>query len=111
MKNKSNHCPGCSRHCSLNAPRCKYGCRYIAKLEKQKQTCETPLRKWERDVQRGGLLWRLLHVSRWMKKALRDGCTSEKELLCLLDESHQRDLALALSALEACLTPCEKCKK
>lgn len=111
MKDKTNRCPGCSRHCPLNAPRCKYGCRYVSKLKNQTQEAETPLRKWERDVQRGGLLWRLLYVSRWMKKALRKGCISEKELLSLLDESHQQELAVALAALEACLTPCEKCKK
>lgn len=111
MKNKSNRCPGCSRHCTLDAPRCKYGCRYSAKMENRKKQEEAPMRKWERDVRRGGLLWRMLHVSRWMKKSLRKGCVSEKELLALLDETHQRELASALAALEACLTPCEKCKK
>lgn len=111
MKNKTNCCPGCSRHCSLDAPRCKYGCRYLSKLEERKQENEAPLRKWERDVQRGGLLWRLLRVGRKMKKAMKKGCISEKELLALLDETHRRELASALSALEASLTPCEKCKK
>ena len=64
---KENVCPGCGKHCPLSSPRCKYGMRYAAKLQKQK----TPKKhKWEKHVTPDGPAHLMMTVSRKAKKAL-----------------------------------------
>ena len=96
-------CPGCSKHCCENAPRCKYGRSYFAK-QQEKQEEKTKVKyKWERKVTNGGLIWRLLSVNRRVKKAVCREDISEEELLCVLTDGEQEALYAILSKLEKTL--------
>jgi len=99
-------CPGCSRHCTAENVRCKRGCAYFAKLEKDahtgnkaKQKHPEKKRKWEKDVAAGGLIWHLLSVSGGAKKALRRGYIREEQLLESLSEADREQLRCILKKL------------
>jgi len=90
-------CPGCSKHCCENAPRCKYGRAYFAKQQKK---AEEPKYKWEANVTRGGLIWKLLFVNRKVKKAVCKTIVSEEKLLAALTVEEKAMLQTALEKLE-----------
>lgn len=103
-KRRQDVCPGCSRHCSLNHVRCKYGQKYIEKIRTpDADSHQTPEDnhhyKWEKYVAQGGLAWKLLWVSSRSKKALRRKKRTEQALLDALDEGEQAQLDALLEKL------------
>ena len=106
-----NTCPGCSRHCTMDHPHCKYGRQYFEK-QKQKEVSKTvcphcPKKqnpdspaKWEAYVQKGGTAWQLLYASRMAKKALRKKQVNEQMLLHRLSAEEREQLAEMLSRLD-----------
>lgn len=103
MQNKSGKCPGCGRHCPLDAPRCKYGIRYANKIKGEKVKEERRF-KWEKYVASGGVVWKMLHVSRNAKKSLVRGVVTEEQLLAALTDSERRMLEEILEKLNVCTT-------
>ena len=105
-------CPGCSRHCHQGNVRCKYGLKHFEKEEKKRKaecivdTKHTKLRKWEKHVQRGGLLWQFLWVGSLSKRALRKKQLDEVKLLAALDEQEQEQLHQLLKKLVDHLMHC-----
>ena len=99
-------CPGCHKHCEEGHARCKYGCRYFAKLHAQENTaCACPKKnckhKWENDVTQGSSIWHLLSCSRRIKKALRSKSMTEEQLLSALNDSERQTLSGLLNKLES----------
>ena len=66
--------------------RCKFGQKYFAK-QAEKQSAEPPKHKWEQYVTPQGLLWQELTLGCEVKKALRKGITTEKQLMAALDDA------------------------
>lgn len=97
-KHHSDVCPGCSRHCSLSHVRCKYGQRYIEKLQAHEDS--KPRRKWEKHVTQGGLTWKLLFTASSIKKALRKKRITEEALLATLSSQERGQLLALLAKLE-----------
>ncbi|MBQ8508189.1 MAG: hypothetical protein IJ466_12275 [Clostridia bacterium] len=101
-KDKQNTCPGCSRHCPLSAPRCKYGRTYLAKKQKSEAKCakkESIKYKWEKYAARDGLAWKLFFTCRSAKRAMRDSGISEAQFFAVLTEEERRALAGILEKL------------
>ena len=97
-------CPGCSRHCSLDHVRCKYGQKYVEKIRKAEAdghpaTEDKHHYKWEKYVAQGSLAWKLLWVSSRSKKALRRKKLTEQQLLNVLDEAEQAQLDALLDKI------------
>lgn len=88
-----NRCPGCSRHCMEGNVRCKYGRSYFEKQKAASQN-ETKNRKykWERYVEADGTVWKLLKLSAELKKALKDGSVTEKQMADRLTEEERRTM-------------------
>ena len=84
--NKQAVCPGCSRHCPMGAEHCKYGRRYFAR---QAEAEPQQTYKWEKYVQKQGLVWQLLMTARKVKKALRSRKMTEEQLLAALGDGQQ----------------------
>lgn len=100
-KQNQNVCPGCSKHCTADAVRCKRGQRYFEGLASSEPQ---PIRsnimhsaapsmkrhekkpKWERHVSENSLLRRMLLTSRCLKELLRGGVPEEQLLMSLSDE-------------------------
>ena len=101
-KDKQNTCPGCSRHCPLSAPRCKYGRNYLAKIQKSEAK---PLKvkekkyKWEKYAPKNGLAWKLLFAARKAKRALRDERIPEERLFAVLSAEERQSLNAILEKL------------
>ena len=92
-KQKTDVCPGCSRHCPLSHVRCKYGKKYIEKHRRDQQAAghlsvkgeeKKPRRKWEKHVMQGSTVWKLLFTASRLKKALRKEHITEAQLLAAL---------------------------
>lgn len=92
-KQKTDVCPGCSRHCPLSHVRCKYGEKYIEKRRRDQQAAGQlltkgedgkPRRKWEKYVTQGSTFWKLLLTASRLKKALRKEQITEAQLLAAL---------------------------
>ena len=103
---KQGVCPGCSRHCRMDDVRCKYGRKYFEKKRKGHAKADDEdvgenkkLRKWEKHVQRGGLIWRFLWVASLSKRALRKKQIAEERLLTALTEAEQEQLHRLLKKL------------
>ena len=103
---KQNRCPGCSRHCPADHARCKYGQRYFKKMQQtgsngspSASESKQHLRKWEKHVQQGGVLWKLLWSSRRIKKALRQKTIAECQLLSALNSEEQVQLGILLEKM------------
>ena len=97
-------CPGCHKHCKFGEARCKYGCRYFAKLGEQKtDPCPTKgcKHKWEAYVAQGGVAWRLFSFCRRAKKALRNKKVAENQLFAPLTDGEQQLLCDLLDRLNA----------
>ena len=101
-------CPGCSRHCPMGQPRCKYGQKYFEK--RQKQQAEQALRaqeehpsgrhcKWEKYIKEGGLTWKLLWAGKKSKKALRRKKKTEMQLMSALTETEKEQLGVLLDKI------------
>ncbi len=94
-------CPGCSRHCSMDAPRCKYGKKYFAKC------CPCPAiaekagkaRKWKDALEKDGLIRRLLKTGKRIRKGLKRGEITESALLSRLTPSEKESLEAVLEKL------------
>lgn len=99
-KMKENVCPGCGRHCSTENVRCKYGRNYFEKQRASEQNgMERRKYKWERYVEKEGLLWKLLLLSAQMKKSLKSEVMTEEQLLSALTDSEQDALAAAIGKI------------
>lgn len=99
---KDNVCPGCHKHCPLNAPRCKYGLSYLAKQEKKKASCSSSKQKhykWEQYVAQNGPAWKLLTISRNAKKALCRRDITESALFAAFTEEEKQLFAKMLDKL------------
>lgn len=107
-------CPGCSRHCTRDAVRCKRGRVYFEKLEQEAASVppcavkQKPRCKWEKLVEPQGTLWQLLNAGRQVKRALRSGRTTEAGLTARLTEAERQQLAESLARLNAILSESEK---
>ena len=104
-KHKEDVCPGCSRHCTRNEIRCKRGRAYFAEhgadgLKVHPADEKRKKRKWEKYVDEGGLVWRMLFVSLRAKKALRRGKIDEAKLISVLDEQDRVQLDRILKKLD-----------
>ena len=67
---------------------------------KEKRGQEKPkLHKWEKHVQRGGLIWRFLWVAGLCKRALRKEQMKEERLLAALTEEEREQLHQLLKKL------------
>ena len=102
-----NICPGCKRHCTADAPRCKYGRAYFSKCRKAESKAGTPekdcggkRRKWEKYVERGGTAWLLLDTGRRAKKALLRRRITEEKLLAPLSIDEREKLRSLLAKLD-----------
>lgn len=95
---KIPRCPGCSKHCPLSAPRCKYGRTYAAKkMEKEiKPKCK---HKWEGYVTLQGEIWQMLTLSRAIKKGLCHSRVTETQLLSAITPEQRQALAEILQKL------------
>lgn len=101
-------CTGCSKHCCEDAPKCKYGRTYFAKMrDKQEQENPKQQYKWERNLTRGSLIWQMLMVNRRMKKAVCKGRITEEALIAALTLDEYEMLHKALDRLSAAI-PAEK---
>ena len=108
VKDQINRCPGCSRHCRLDHVRCKYGQKYVEKIQNaqarkaaggEKTDAKKHAYKWEKYVLQGGLAWKLLWAARCSKRALRRSKMTEQTLLSVLDETEQAQLGALLDKL------------
>lgn len=106
---KEPRCPGCSRHCPLSAPRCKYGCRYAQKCAASAASscaangCKSRdkhSRKWKKCIEKGGLLHLLLKSGKHIKKGLQKGSVTEEKLLSALTPSEKESLEAILRKLD-----------
>lgn len=106
-KGQKNVCPGCSRHCSLEQVRCKYGRNYVEKMKQADAGHyeQENIRhyKWEKFVARGGPVWKLLWVGSRSKKALRRKSLTEQALLSVLDDAEQAQLETLLDKISGML--------
>ena len=102
-KQKKAVCPGCSRHCTQDCVRCKYGRRYFektsAKETEKKNEPKERRRKWERYVQKGSLLWKLLFAGMQCKHALKKKGLTEQMILRTLNEEEQSQLNALLDKI------------
>ena len=97
-------CPGCHKHCQEGKTRCKYGCRYFAKLHAQESDpCKNCKHKWEAFVTQGSTAWKLLSFSRRAKKALRNKTMTETGLLAALNDTEKQLLSALLDKLDHAL--------
>ena len=97
MKCEANRCPGCSRHCCLDAPKCKYGCKYAMKMQAQPEPKKKY--KWEKFADREGVLGQLILSGRRAKKALLGRKSTEEQLLKNLSAQEREQLACLLAKL------------
>ena len=105
-KSKPNTCPGCSRHCSLDHVRCKYGQKYLEKMKKAQadnhsaqKAAETHRYKWEKHVKAAGSAWKLLYCGSRLKRALRKKTLTEEQLFSVLSDEERTQLDALLSKL------------
>ena len=102
-KQKKTVCPGCSRHCTQDCVRCKYGQRYFEKKNametEQKSAPKERQRKWEKHVSKGGLLWKLLFAGSQCKRALKKKGLTEQMILQVLNREEQAELDALLEKL------------
>ena len=103
-KGRKDVCPGCSKHCSMNHVRCKYGQKYVEKIreadaDRHQAPEDKHHYKWEKYVAQGGLAWKLLWVSSRGKKALRRKKLTEQQLLSALDEAELAQLNALLDKI------------
>ena len=112
MKENMGKCPGCRKGCSADAPRCKYGKKYFAKLSSAQEPCAEKKReaheklfrrgkkrKWEKNVEREGMLWHFLMVGRGIKKMLLAGKIREEEIWDALSSSEKEALESILEKM------------
>ena len=101
-------CPGCKKHRAMGAAQCKYGQRYFSELERSIPSAERETdrgdrkdrtHKWEKNLERGGLVWNLVRTGRKARKALKRREISEKQLLDVLNEAERTELAEILEKL------------
>ena len=96
-------CPGCSKHCPLSAPRCKYGRNYAGKIQLNPDQAPDTRKKgklrWKALLARDGVIRQLLTTGKQIKKALRHGCITEAQLLDLLSVPEQEALLTMLARL------------
>jgi len=99
MKNNNGaRCPGCGKHCPMDNVRCKYGMKYFAS---QTAAAENETKhKWEKFVEKGGLIWRLMMLGRGTKKALKKKKHTEAQLMDRLTADDKEQLAGILDKLE-----------
>lgn len=92
-KQQLDRCPGCSKHCCADHPRCKYGRKYF------KETPAKPKYKWDPFTSVDSPVWNLFFVSRRLKKQVCKSKVSEEQLLNRLSKDEQTALSLLLKKL------------
>ena len=119
-KKKATVCPCCSRHCTRDSLRCKYGRTYFEKLDQraaeqaaapQTEAARSCKHKWAKLVAPDGLLFQLLTVSCKAKKALRSGRLTEAQLTASLTEANRDQLSSLLARLDDFLNESKKSGK
>lgn len=100
MKNDCGRCPGCGKHCVMGKEGCKYGVKYFEKQQAEDKEC-----KWEKFVENGGLVWRLLMLGRNTKKALKKNRATEAQLMGTLTAEEKEQLSDILEKLESASMP------
>ena len=105
-KEKPGVCPGCSRHCPLSHVRCKYGQKYAEKQRKAQaavpadaKECKEKHRKWEKHVTQGSTAWTLLLTGSQLKRALRKGQITERQIHLALSDEEQAQLRALLEKI------------
>ena len=98
MKNDRARCPGCGRHCPMDNVKCKYGMKYFA--DRNTAADNEAKHKWERFVEKDGLVWRLMMLGRCTKKALKKKKLTEAQLMERLTADDKEQLAGILDKLE-----------
>ena len=106
-KEKILTCPGCHKHCKENAPRCKYGQSYFAKQKKKaaakgiEDGRPIPQKhcKWERYVEKEGPAWKMLMLSRKIKKDLCHQKITEEQLFSCLSDTEKQIFSYLLDKL------------
>ena len=99
-------CPGCSRHCTRDNPRCKRGRAYFAQMRDGVPKAAAvrkgsgKKRRWEKHVAEGGTAWQLICVGRRAKKALRREEISEAQLMSALNDQEREQLSLLLKKVD-----------
>ena len=101
---QENRCPGCGKHCPLNAPRCKYGRTYAEKIQKKKKddaqrTAPAILKKWKKYLSADSVIYQLLISSKQIKQGLRQEELSEEKLLSRISPEEAKTLSVILSKL------------
>ena len=107
MKNAKAHCPGCSRHCPMNAVRCKYGQKYFEKHgEEVHHACKAKKDhpKWMKHVAENSLVFTFLTTGKRVKKALCHQKISETALLNVLTAEEKETLSNLLHKLNAVIS-------
>lgn len=105
-QNQKAVCPGCSRHCSMDNVRCKYGQKYFEKTCAQQAAASAGekdkrgrRRKWEKHVEAGGTGWKLLWTAGCFKRALRSGKLTEAQMISGLNDEERAQLGLLLDRI------------
>jgi len=103
MKNDGTRCPGCGKHCKLGQAGCGYGVKYFAKQNANNTTAakKDDRYEWERFVEKGGLMWRLLTLGRNTKRALKKKTATEAQLMGALTAEEKEQLSDILKKLES----------
>lgn len=107
-KQTTDTCPGCSSHCPLDHVRCKYGLRYIKKLQSKQEAAAGSMNdrhkhKWEKHVHQGSALWHLLVCAGRAKRALRKKRITEAQALSALSPNEQDQLIALLGQIAAAI--------
>lgn len=107
-KEKTAVCPGCSRHCPLSHVRCKYGEKYIEKLQKAQSAAPDAAkeggknkkrRKWENYVAKDTTIWKLLWTGSLLKRSLRKGKITEQQIHLALSDEEEAQLCTLLEKI------------
>lgn len=105
-KHRQDVCPGCSRHCPLSHVRCKYGQKYVEKQRRAQDASPGNIkesnkkrRKWEKYVTQDSTLWKLLFTGNRLKRALRKGQITERQIHLALSGEEQAQLRTLLEKI------------
>jgi len=101
MKDKErNTCPGCSKHCPLDKPKCKFGRAYSEKIKNaQFKPAKRP--KGARCASPDSPVGQLLRTGRKLKKGLKKGKITEERLVEALAPGEREALTAILGKLDA----------
>jgi len=105
-KQKTDVCPGCSKRCTRDNPRCKRGRAYFEQMRDGEPKAAAVRKgsgkkcRWEKYVAEGGAVWQLICVGKRAKKALRREEISESQLMSALNDQEREQLSLLLKKVD-----------